>query len=53
MVKNNVVDSVVLIVEVEVVKVEFMVEELDDKIFVVNGFVVCCFRFFLRICNLC
>ena len=52
-VKNNVVDLVVLIVEVEVVEVEFMVEELDDKIFVVNGCLVCCFCFSLRICNLC
>ena len=53
MVKNNVVDLVVLIVVVEVVEVEFIVEELDDKIFVVNGCLVCCFCFSLRICNLC
>ena len=52
-VKNNVVDLVVLIVVVEVVEVEFIVEELDDKIFVVNGSLVWCFCFSLRICNLC
>ena len=49
-VKNNVVDLVVLIV---VVEVEFIVEELDDKIFVVNSSLICCFCFSLRICNLC
>ena len=53
MVKNNVVDLVVLIVVVEVVEVEFIVEELDGKIFVTNGSLVCCFCFSLRICNLC
>ena len=52
-VKNNVVDLVVLIVVVEVVEVEFIVEELDDKIFVVNSSLICCFCFSLRICNLC
>ena len=54
-VKYKVVDIVVWIVEVVDVEVivEFIVEELDDKIFVVNGSVVCFFCFPLRIFNRC